>query len=136
MPPDNDFETFSREFDRVFTAIDGPTLDGTIRTNMIHPIDQAVTAIDYDGDATISSHLFNTPFLEFDGIGSIELDREHFIARFNLVDIVKQLSREEKRKVLELLLEGFDDITTEKPAVPKKVDHLRNLLSYSKKSTS
>ena len=83
MPPDNDFETFSREFDRVFTAIDGPTVDGTVRTNIIPPVDQAVTARDHDGDATMWNNLSNTPFLEFDGIGRMELNREYFIVHSN-----------------------------------------------------
>ena len=89
---------------------------------------------DHDGDW---SHIFATPFIEYTGTGRLTTYEDGVrIQGLDLVDAVKQLSREEKRKVLELLLEGFDNITTEKPVVPKKVDHLRNLLSYSKKSTS
>lgn len=138
MPPDNDFETFSREFDRVFSE-DGPTPDGAIRTNIIPPIDQTVITADRAEDWTVSniSNMFSTPFIEYAGTGRLETNGVHVrIQGLDLVDVIRQLSSEEKRKVLELLFEAFDEPSEEKSVATKKVNRLRELLMYSKKSTS
>lgn len=145
MPPDNDFETFSREFDRVFSE-DGPTPDGAIRTNIIPPIDQTVITADRAEDWTVSniSNMFSTPFIEYAGTGRLETatgrletDGVHVrIQGLDLVDVIRQLSSEDKRKVLELLFEAFDEAPEEKFVTVKKVNRLRELLMYSKKKTS
>lgn len=138
MPPDNDFETFSREFDRVFSE-DGPTPDGAIRTNIIPPIDQTVTTAVPAEDWMVSniSNMFSTPFIEYAGTGRLEIDEGHVrIQGLDLVDVIRQLSSEEKRKVLELLFEAFDEAPEEKSVTVKKVNRLRELLMYSKKKTS
>lgn len=134
MPPDNDYETFSREYDRVFGTIEGPNPDGTMHTHTIPPIDNSTFIADGDGDW---SGIFSTPFLEYTNTGRLETDRGHVrIQGLDLIDVIRQLSREEKRKVLELLLEAFDETPEEKSVTAKKVNRLRELLMYSKKSAS
>ena len=134
MPPDNDFETFSREFDRVFSE-NGPTPDGAIRTNIIPPISQTITVADPGGDwgDWMVSDISNMSSIT----GRLETDGEYVRIRgLDLVDVIRQLSSEEKRKVLELLFEAFDEAPEEKSVTTKKVNRLRELLMYSKKSTS
>ena len=134
MPPDDNFETFSREFDRVYGTIEGPTPDGTIHTNIIPPMDHRVFTADRDGDW---SNMFATPFIHYTGTGRIEADSNRVRIRgFDVVNAVAQLSNEEKRKVLELLLEAFDEAPEEKSVTVKKVNRLRELLMYSKKNNA
>ena len=134
MPPDNDFETFSREFDRIFRE-NGPTPDGAIRTNIIPPINQTITVADPGGDwgDWMVSDISNMSSIT----GRLETDGEYVRIRgLDLVDVIRQLSSEEKRKVLELLFEAFDEPPEEKSVTTKKVNRLRELLMYSKKLTS
>jgi hypothetical protein len=69
--------------------------------------------------------------------GRIETDGARVrIQGLDVVNAITQLPNEEKRKVLELLLEAFDEAPEEKSVTTKKVNRLRELLIHSKKMTS
>ncbi len=133
MGPDEtfDFTTFSEAFDRVYRSATEPNPEGRTQTDTI------TQHTDLDGDFNWGTTI-TSPYVSYSPMpGRIETDGARVrIQGLDVVNAITQLPNEEKRKVLELLLEAFDEAPEEKSVTTKKVNRLRELLIHSKKMTS
>lgn len=134
MGPDEtfDFTTFSEAFDRVYRSATEPNPEGRTQTDAI------MQHTDLDGEFNWDTTIATSPYLSYSPMpGRIETDGARVrIQGLDVVNAIAQLPNEEKRKVLELLLEAFDEAPEEKSVTVKKANRLRELLIHSKKSTS